>query len=129
MEYFSDIFLGVAAICAAIYCLLLSRKLSRFRGLDQDLGGAIAVLSKQVDEMTEVLQNAQKSAEASSAELQEISERAETASDKLEMLVAAVQDLPDPVAAQPQPAPAPPEAVEQPLFRRRARLNGGDEAR
>lgn len=124
MEYFSDIFLGVAAICAAFYCLLLSRRLSRLRGLDQDLGGAIAVLSKQVDEMTEVLRNAQSSADASSSDLKEMAERAEMASDKLEVLVAAVHDLaeaPEP-AAPPTPVVEVPAVVEeQPLFRRRAR--------
>lgn len=133
MEYFSDIFLGAAAIGAAVYCLLLSRKLSRLRGLDQDLGGAIAVLSTQVDEMTNVLRDAQKSAEASSADLQEISERAEAASERLELLVAAVHDLAEPPSAdQEQPEMANPSGTaeaDQPLFRSRSRLNGSEKTR
>lgn len=138
-DMFSDIFLGGAAIAAAIYCLVLSRKLSRLRGLDQDLGGAIAILSQQVDEMTHALENAQKSADASSTELSDVAGRAEAASSKLEMLISSLHDLPEigaktspqPVA-EVTPAAATPiaESVaepqpEQPLFLRRARVAGG----
>lgn len=128
MEYISDIFLGTAAISAALYCLLLSRRLSRLRGLDQDLGGAIALLSKQVDDMTHVLREAQTSAEASSEELRDMAERAEIASNKMEEMFAAMQDFQEATTVKNAPVVAENEAPvatpDQPLFRSRGRSNG-----
>ena len=59
LDIIADVLLGVGALAAAFYCVALSRKLSRLTGLDQELGTAIAILSQQVDEMTQVLQTAQ----------------------------------------------------------------------
>ena len=113
MDFFADIFLGLAAIAAAIYCIVLSRKLSRLKGLDQDLGGAIAVLSQQVDEMNSALAAAQSAAETSSTELASMAERAEAAAQHLERLLSGgTGDGKPEVAAENEP--------EAPLFPRRA---------
>lgn len=83
MEYISDILLGLGALAAAFYCVVLSRKLNRLSGLDQELGTAIAVLSKQVDDLTNVLKEAQSSAETARNELIVITERAERVAQEL----------------------------------------------
>ena len=95
MDYFADIFLGAGALAAAFYCLVLSRKLSRLSGLDQDLGSAIAVLSKQVDEMTNVLNDAKHTAGQSAEQLQTMTARAEDVAGKLEIMLGALEELPD----------------------------------
>lgn len=83
MEYISDILLGAGALAAAFYCVVLSRKLNRLTGLDQELGTAIAMLSQQVDEMTTVLQSAQEAADGARSELAQMTERAETVAAQL----------------------------------------------
>ena len=93
MDFLADIFLGAGALAAAFYCLVLSRRLSRLKGLDQDLGSAITILSKQVDEMTGVLSQAQVAANNSSTELADTTERAENIAGRLEILIAAVHDI------------------------------------
>jgi hypothetical protein len=95
MDYFADIFLGAGALAAAFYCLVLSRKLARLSGLDQDLGNAIAVLSKQVDDMTQVLGEAKVAAGQSSAQLDQMTNRAEDVAGKLEIMLSALEDLPE----------------------------------
>ena len=107
MELISDILLILAAATAGIYCFVLSRRLSRFSDLDKGVGGAIAVLSAQVDDMTRNLQAAQNSAGDSSKKLLEVTERAEDASRRLELMVASLHDIPQQQAPTQSPAPAP----------------------
>ncbi len=115
MEILSDIFLGAAAIGAAFYCIVLSRKISKLTGLDQDLGGAIAILSQQVDEMTRALDDAKTATDGSSSELASVADRAETAAAKLELLIASLKDpVPGTGTARPQTSV---DAAE-PVFRR-----------
>ena len=109
MQFISDIFLAAGAFSAAIYCMVLARRLKKLRGLDQDLGAAIAVLSRQVDEMTRLLTDAQKTARASADQLGGQTERAEAISGKLEVLLSAFDDFEMPGLS---PAPRPPR--EQP---------------
>lgn len=112
MELISDILLILAAATAGIYCFVLSRRLSRFSDLDKGVGGAIAVLSAQVDDMTRNLQAAQNSAGDSSKKLLEVTERAEDASRRLELMVASLHDIPQPQAptpVTPQPQAVPPQ--------------------
>lgn len=100
MDYFADIFLGSGALVAAIYCFVLSRKLNKFSGLDQELGTAIAVMSKQVDEMTTVLAEAKDTAGESSSQLDQMTARAEDVAQRLEMMLSALEDLPELEATQ-----------------------------
>lgn len=95
MNFASDILLGFGAIAAAIYCFVLSRKLSKLKGLDQDLGSAIAILSRQVDEMTKVLSSAQESASDSALVLESKTQAATIIAERLELMIAALQDLPE----------------------------------
>ena len=66
MELIADILLIAGALGAGLYCIILSRRLNKFTNLERGVGGAIAVLSAQVDDMTHALEAA-RSATASSA--------------------------------------------------------------
>lgn len=96
MEFISDILLVAAAFSAAIYCFVLSRRLRRFNQLETGMGGAIAVLSAQVDDMTKALNRAQLTAADSATQLQGLTERAERGAERLEIMLASLHDLPDP---------------------------------
>ena len=94
MELIADILLIAGAMGAAFYCIVLSRRLSRFTDLEKGVGGAIAVLSAQVDDMTRTLQKAQGSASGSTKSLEALTGRAEDVAKRLELLCASMHDLP-----------------------------------
>ncbi len=94
MGFVADILLIAAALGAMFYCFVLSRRLSRFTDLEKGVGGAIATLSSQVDDMTKTLRAAQGSASASANSLGELTGKAEDAARRLELLVASMHDLP-----------------------------------
>ena len=94
MDLISDILLAGGAFGAAIYCFVLSRKLGRFSRLDQGVGGAIAVLSAQVDDLTRALDKAQGAARESSGSLEALTGRAEQVATRLELMLAAMHDVP-----------------------------------
>lgn len=94
MNLIADILLVAGALGAAIYCMVLARRLKQFNGLEKGMGGAIAVLSVQVDEMTKALEAAQVAAKASSSKLEALNGRAEHAAARLELMLAALHDLP-----------------------------------
>ena len=113
MEIIADILLISGAIGAGIYCLVLSRRLRRFTDLEQGVGGAIAILSVQVDDMTKTLEKARVSAAQSAQSLDNLTVRAESAARRLELLVAAMHDLPE--IEEPTEKPSKPEPeVEEP---------------
>ncbi len=119
MDLIADILLIAGAIGAAFYCIVLARRLNRFTDLEKGVGGAIAVLSAQVDDMTKTLEKAQGTANGSTDTLQALTERAEGVAQRLELLVASMHDLPEPDAPAPKQASAPkPETPEASLFRR-----------
>lgn len=97
MQLISDILLGAGAFGAAIYCYILADRLRRFQTLESGMGGAIAVLSAQVDDMTRALEAARGTASSSAVGLETLTARAESVSARLELLVAAMHDLPDEV--------------------------------
>ena len=90
----SDILLAMGAISASAFCLVLSLRLKRFSSLDRGVGGAIAVLSAQVEDLTRTLSRAEDGAKISADLLKELTERAEKTSRQLEYMLAATQDLP-----------------------------------
>lgn len=112
MELIADILLIAGATGAAIYCLVLARRLKRLTQLEGGMGSAIAVLSAQVDDLTRALSGAQKMAADSSAALEAQTRRAEAALRQMELVMAAMHDLPQPAAA------APPQSTPQaaPVF-------------
>lgn len=94
MALIADILMVAGALGAAAYCMVLARRLRRFNDLEKGMGGAIAVLSAQVDDMTRALTGAQTSAKASSGTLVDLTSRAEGVAQRLELLVASLHDLP-----------------------------------
>lgn len=95
MNLIADIMLGAGALGAAIYCFVLSRRLKRFNQLENGMGGAIAVLSAQVDDMTKALNRAQTMAAGSAEQLKALTARAEHGAERLELMLASLHDLPE----------------------------------
>ena len=95
MEMIANILLAGAAFGLATYCFILQRRITRFSQLENGMGGEIAVLSAQVDDMTGVLARAQDAARESSHRLEDLTLRAEAASRQLELLVSSLHDLPE----------------------------------
>lgn len=124
MEFIADIFLAAGALGAGFYCFILGRRLNRFNDLEKGVGGAVAVLSAQVDDLNKTLAAAQSSAGQSAKTLTDLVERAEDAERRLELQMAALHDLPDqeePVVDASQPASSVPaqDTVAGPMFVRR----------
>ncbi|MEM7519475.1 MAG: hypothetical protein AAF307_00425 [Pseudomonadota bacterium] len=104
MELIADILLAAGALGAAFYCFILGRRLKRFNDLEKGVGGAVAVLSAQVDDLTKTLAAAQTSAAHSAKTLTELVARAEGAARQLELQMASLHDLPDVAPAQKTPS-------------------------
>ncbi|MBY6003854.1 hypothetical protein KUV62_08050 [Salipiger bermudensis] len=102
MNLIADILLAAGALGAGFYCFVLSRRLSRFTDLESGVGGAVAVLSAQVDDLTRTLGAAQTTAGEETAQLEALTKRAEEAGKRLELMLASLHDLPE----QPPPAKA-----------------------
>lgn len=96
MDFIADILLVAGALGAGLYCFVLARRLTRFNDLEKGVGGAVAVLSAQVDDLTKTLMAAQKAAGTSTDSLGELTDRADDVAKRLELLVASMHDLPDP---------------------------------
>lgn len=94
MELIADILMISGALGAGLYCVVLSRRLNRFTNLERGVGGAIAVLSSQVDDMTKALDEARTATNSSAMSLKEMTGRAEGVAQRLELLVASMHDLP-----------------------------------
>lgn len=94
MELIADALLIAGVLGAAVYCHVLSRRLSRFTNLENGVGGAVAVLSVQVDEMTKALESARKTSQGSAEKLEALTKRAEAAADRIELLLASLHDIP-----------------------------------
>ena len=113
MAIIADIFLTSGALAAGFYCFVLSRRLRRFTDLEHGVGGAIAVLSVQVDDLSKALAQAEIASTSSSSSLEAKFQKAEAISKRLELLIASMHDLPEPAA---QTAPIDPFFVRDPMF-------------
>lgn len=113
MALISDILLASGAFAAAAYCWVLSRKLGRFTKLESGMGGAIAVLSAQVDDLTRALDLAEKAAAGSTERLSDLTRRAEEVAGRIELLLASLHDLPDAPSGRHAPRPAAGKASEE----------------
>lgn len=127
MDLIADILLAAGAIGAGIYCFVLGRRLNRFNDLEKGVGGAVAVLSAQVDDLNRTLTAAQHTAAGSAQTLIDLTARAEDMSRRLELQMASLHDIPDepaneqpPAASNPPPPTAEPTNLAAPLFARRA---------
>lgn len=94
MDLIADILLVAGALGAGVYCFVLARRLARFNDLESGVGGAVAVLSVQVDDLTRTLQSAQRTAAHSTLKLETLTARSESVAKRLELMLAAMHDLP-----------------------------------
>lgn len=107
MDLIADILLISGAVAAAFYCIILARRLRRFTDLEKGVGGAIAVLSTQVDDMTKTIEAAQIQANDSAETLLALTERANDVARRLELFVASLHDLPGVVVDSEKPKDKP----------------------
>lgn len=103
MDLIADILLVAGSFGAAVYCYVLAARLKRFTTLESGMGGAIAVLSAQVDDMTVALEQARGAANTSAESLDALTARGEAVARRLELLVASLHDLPDPMVTPSRP--------------------------
>lgn len=94
MNMIADSVMAITALALAVYCITLGRRLKRFTKLEAGMGSAIAVLSVQVDEMTQALAKARDAAATSTGNLDGKVARAEAATARLELLLASLHDVP-----------------------------------
>ena len=113
MELIADILLVAGALGAGFYCFVLARRLNRFNDLEKGVGGAVAVLSSQVDDLTKTLAAARAVSQDSDNALEDLTSRAETVAQRLELIMASMHDMPGqaPMTVE-EPAP-PTKAREQ----------------
>ena len=94
MEMIADILLVAGALGAGFYCFVLARRLNRFNDLEKGVGGAVAVLSAQVDDLNKSLTAARAVSDGSSKALDDLTGRAETVAQRLELMMASMHDMP-----------------------------------
>jgi hypothetical protein len=93
MDLIADILLAAGALGAGFYCLVLSRRLKRFNDLEKGVGGAVAVLSSQVDDLNKSFAKARQVSEGSSQALDQLTGRAESVAQRLELMMASMHDV------------------------------------
>lgn len=93
MELIADILLVAGALGASLYCFVLSRRLKRFTDLEQGVGGAVAVLSAQADELKKSLDAARTASDRSGDALRDLTERAQSVAQRLELMMASMHDV------------------------------------
>ncbi|MEM8728829.1 MAG: hypothetical protein AAGF79_02835 [Pseudomonadota bacterium] len=128
MELIADILLVAGALGAGFYCFVLSRRLTKFNDLEKGVGGAVAVLSAQVDDLSKALEKAQSASGESSETLSDLTHRAEAVAQRLELLMASMHDVTEvadnqedarEIAPEPEPQPVEEEPVSaEPMFMR-----------
>jgi hypothetical protein len=95
MDTIADLLLVSGALGASLYCYILGRKLNRFNSLEKGVGGAVAVLSAQVDDLEKTLSSSQKTALTSADSLTALTRRAEGVARQLELQIASLHDVPE----------------------------------
>lgn len=108
MDFVADVLLVAGTLGAGLYCFVLSRRLTRFTDLENGVGAAVAVLSVQVTELQNALETAQHAASHSNDTLEALTKRAEETARRLELMVAALHDLPSEASAPPASSPTGP---------------------
>ncbi|WP_420585739.1 hypothetical protein [Ruegeria sp.] len=120
MELIADILLVAGALGAGLYCFVLSRRLKRFTDLEKGVGGAVAVLSSQADELKKSLDSARDASDQSGIVLKELTQRAESVAQRLELMMASMHDVipaedKAPQTAEPDLSDALDETSEEPV--------------
>lgn len=122
LSLLSDILLLGATAGIALWCRLLARRLRAFNDLDSGLGGTIAALARQVDDLRSTIVDATRETEDGTARLEAALERADDRIGRMEMLLASLETLEEDAAdrllhdTHPSIHPSQPEET-QPSFR------------
>jgi len=119
MGLIADVLLIAGALGAALYCMILARRIKSLSRLDTGLGGAISALSKQVDDIQASVKTATQASGASMKDLMEVTGRAEIAAGRLELLLSTVHERgqpPKPVKLDRSTEPEPLKEMEEPLL-------------
>ena len=126
MELVADFLLVAGALGAGFFCYILARRLNRFNDLEKGVGGAVALLSAQVDDLTKTLVAARATSDGSNAALDKLTGRAEVVAQRLELMMASMHDIPE-ANPQEEPPKHPPVPRREggPMFVRHARSEGG----
>ena len=95
MTIIADILLVAGALGASIYCFVLSKRLKQFNDLENGVGGAVAAMALQVDDLKQVISTAVEQANLASNKTMSAAEKAETIRRQLELQIAALHDIPD----------------------------------
>lgn len=95
MNLIADILMIAGTIGVAVYCYVLAGRLKKFSTLESGMGGAIAVLSAQVDDLTRALEKARGAATGSAATLEALTVRSEMVAARLEVMLASMHDVPE----------------------------------
>ena len=129
MELVADFLLVAGALGAGFFCYILARRLNRFNDLEKGVGGAVALLSAQVDDLTKTLVAARETSDGSNVALDDLTGRAEAVAQRLELMMASMHDLPTGTpresgdSASKQPAAT--QTASGPMFVRHERGDGG----
>lgn len=115
MQLIADILLASGAFGAAIYCYILAARLKRLQTLETGMGGAIAVLSAQVDDMTRALESARGAADSQMKSLEALTSRGDGVAARLELLLASMHDLPEDQGQKKSPLPTVDDVPEKRL--------------
>ncbi|MBL1438242.1 MAG: hypothetical protein COB08_018845 [Rhodobacteraceae bacterium] len=92
MDLIADVLLIAGALGAALYCMILARRIKSLSRLDTGLGGAISALSAQVEDMRASVKAATQASGTSMKDLMEVTGRAEIAAGRLELLLSTVHE-------------------------------------
>ena len=115
LAHAADLLLVLASLGAAGFCLVLARRLNRLSSIDNGLGGAIAVLSAQVDDMNKVLSEMKEGTSSSAERLEELNRDARQLTEELELMLAACHDIGQTAATVPAEQDES-EAMPEPVF-------------
>ncbi|WP_111402285.1 hypothetical protein [Meridianimarinicoccus zhengii] len=109
MEFIADLLLIAAALGAAFYCFILSRRLSTLNSAEGGIGKAIATLSEQVERLERTLEGSRERAEDVDKRLRSAIEEAGRAEAAIVAALAAsppVRTAPKTQGPRPEPQPA-----------------------
>lgn len=121
MELVADFLLVAGAMGAGFFCFVLARRLNRFNDLEKGVGGAVALLSAQVDDLTKTLVAARETSDGSNAALDDLTGRAEVVAQRLELMMASMHDIPEANAPVKDVPLKPPSRSGGPMFVRHER--------
>lgn len=89
----SDVLLLAATCGMALWCRVLTKRLKAFNDLDTGLGGTIAALTQQVDDLQTSLGAATEHTRDRNVALEELNVRADDRIGRMEMLLTSLEDL------------------------------------